>query len=207
MLKPETVRWLQWALQRGGCSRAGLARELSERDGWLNPRGKLCAASCAQENSLEQATNVCVFRNPGVGKTHLMAAVGRALVERGQPVLFVAVQALVERLVEAKRELRLARELRRLDRYACLGLDNFGYVRQDRAEMEELSVLLADRYERHSAMITSNLVFSQWNQIFHGDMTAAAAIDRVVHHSVILEQTVPSCRAEAARAGTQDEER
>ena len=156
---------------------------------------------------LEQAANVCVFGNPGVGKTHLMAAVGRALVERGQPVLFVAVQALVERLVEAKRDLRLARELRRLDRYACLCLDDIGYVRQDRAEMEVLFALLAERYERRSVMITSNLVFSQWNQIFHDDMTAAAAIDRVVHHSVILELTVPSYRAEAARARTQDEER
>ena len=155
---------------------------------------------------LEQATNVCVFGNPGVGKTHLMAAVGGALVERGQPVLFVAVQALVERLVEAKRDLRLAREMRRLDRYACLCLDDIGYVRQDRAEMEVLFTLLAERYERRSVMITSNLVFSQWNQIFHDGMTATAAIDRVVHHSVILELTVPSYRAEAARARTQGEE-
>lgn len=156
---------------------------------------------------LEQATNVCVFGNPGVGKTHLMAAVGRALVERRQPVLFVAMQALVERLVEAKRDLRLARELRRMDRHACLCLDDIGYVRQDWAEMEALFTLLAERYERRSVMITSNLVFSQWNQIFHDDMTATKAIDRVVHHSVILELTVPSYRAEAARARTQGEER
>ncbi len=155
---------------------------------------------------LEEATNVCVFGNPGVGKTHLMAAMGRALVERGQAVLFVKVQALVERLVEAKRELRLARELRRLDRYACVCLDDIGYIRQDRAEMEVLFSLLAERYERRSVMITSNLVFSQWNQIFHDDMTAAAAIDRVVHHSVILELTVASYRAEAARARTRGEE-
>ena len=150
---------------------------------------------------LQQATNVCVFGNPGVGKTHLMAALGRVLVERGQPVLFVAVQALVERLVEAKRELRW------LDRYACLCLDDIGYVRQDWAEMEVLFTLLAERYQRPSVMITSIPVFSQWNQIFHDDMTAAAAIDRVVHHSVILELTVPSYRAEAARSRTQDEER
>ena len=100
---------------------------------------------------------MCVFGNPGVGKTHLMAAVGRVLVECGQPVLFVAVQALVERLVEAKRELR------RLDRYACLCLDDIGYVRQDLAEMELLFALLAERYERRSVMITSILVFSQWS--------------------------------------------
>ena len=86
-------------------------------------------------------------------------------------------------------------------------LDDIGYVRQDRAEMEVLFALLAERYERLSVMITSILVFSQGNQIFHDDMTAAAAIDRVVHHSVILELTVPSYRAEAARARTQNEER
>ncbi len=150
---------------------------------------------------LQQATNVCVFANAGVDKTHLLAAVGLVLVERGQPVLFVAVQALVERLVEAKREPR------RLDRYACLCLDDIGYVGQDRAEMELLFVLLTERHERRSVMITSILVFSQWNQIFHDDMTAAAAIDRVVHHWVILELAVPSYRAGAARARTQDEER
>ena len=91
-------------------------------------------------------------------------------------------------------------------RYACLCLDDIGYVRQDRAETESLFPLLAERYKRRSVMITSNLVFSQWNQIFHDDMTATAAIDRVVHHSVILELTVPSYRAEAARARTQGEE-
>ena len=156
----------------------------------------LCTGEC-----LQLATNVCVFGNPGVGKTHLLAAVGRVFVERGQPVLFVATQALVERPVEAKWELR------RLDRYACLCPDDIGYVRQDRAEMELLVALLAERYERRSVMITSILVFSQWNQIFHDDMTAAAAIDRVVHHSVVLELAVPSYRAGAARARTQDEER
>lgn len=149
---------------------------------------------------------MCVFGKPGAGKTHLMAAVGRALVERGQPVLFVAVQALLERLVEAKRDLRLARELRRLDRYARVGLDDIGYVPQGRAEMEMPSFLLVERCERRSVMITSNLVFSQWNQIFHDDMTAAAAIDCVVHYSVILELTVPSYRAETVKARTQGEE-
>ena len=128
---------------------------------------------------LHLATNVCLFGNPGVGKTHRMAAVGRVLVERGQPVLFMAVQALVERPVEAKRELQ------RLDRKACLCLDDIGYVGQDRAEMELLFALLAKRCERRSVMITSIPVFSQWDQIFHDEMTAAAAIDRVVHHSVI----------------------
>ena len=109
--------------------------------------------------------------------------------------------------MEAKRELWLARKLRCLDRYAGVCLDDIGYVRQDRAEMEVLFSLLAEHYERRSVMITSNLVFSQGNQIFHDDVTAAAAI--VIgeqHHPVMLELTVESCRAKAARARTQGEE-
>jgi DNA replication protein DnaC len=144
------------------------------------------------------ATNVCLIGRPGTGKSHVMAALGRALVERGQPVLFTAVAALVERLLDAKRNLRLARELKRLDSYECLALDDIGYVQHDRAEMEVLFALLAERYERKSVMITSNLVFSKWDQIFKDPMTTAAAIDRVVHHAVVLEFTGPSVRAEAA---------
>lgn len=148
---------------------------------------------------LEGATNVCIFGNPGVGKTHTMAAIGHELVRQGHSVYFASVQALVERLLEAKRDLRLAKELRKLDRIDCLCLDDIGYVQQDRAEMEVLFTLLAERYERRSVMITSNLVFSKWDQIFKDPMTTAAAIDRVVHHAVILELNVTSYRAETAK--------
>jgi DNA replication protein DnaC len=105
----------------------------------------------------------------------------------------------VEKLLVAKRDLHLTRELKRLDRFACLILDDIGYVQQDREEMEVLFTLLSERYERSSLMITSNLVFSKWDQIFKDPMTTAAAIDRVVHHSIILELNVPSYRAEAAQ--------
>jgi DNA replication protein DnaC len=144
------------------------------------------------------ATNICLIGQPGTGKTHVMAALARALIERGHPVLFASVASLVERLLDAKRNLRLARELKRLDSFDCLALDDIGYVQHDRAEMEVLFALLAERYERKSVMITSNLVFSKWDQIFKDPMTTAAAIDRVVHHAVVLEFTGPSVRAEAA---------
>jgi DNA replication protein DnaC len=148
---------------------------------------------------LPSATNICVFGNPGTGKTHIVAAVGHELVRRGHSVLFTPVSALVEKLLVAKRDLRLTKELKRLDRFACLILDDIGYVQQDREEMEVLFTLLSERYERQSVMITSNLVFSKWDQIFKDPMTTAAAIDRVVHHSMILELNVPSYRAEAAQ--------
>lgn len=149
---------------------------------------------------LANAINVCIFGNPGTGKTHTMAAIGHELVRQGHSVLFTPVAALVERLLVAKRDLRLSRELKRLDRIDCLALDDIGYVQQDRAEMEVLFTLLAERYERKSVMITSNLVFSQWDQIFKDPMTTAAAVDRVVHHAVLLELNVESYRAEVAKS-------
>lgn len=148
---------------------------------------------------LTDANNVCLIGIPGTGKSHVMAAIARALIERGTAVLYSSVAALVERLLEAKRDLRLTRELKRLDHFECLALDDIGYVQQDRAEMEVLFALLAERYERKSVMITSNLVFSKWDQIFKDPMTTAAAIDRVVHHAVVLEFPGPSFRAEEAQ--------
>ena len=147
---------------------------------------------------LSDAINVCLVGRPGTGKTHTMAAIGRVLVERGHPVLFATVAALVERLLKAKRDLRLTDELKRLDRFDCLCLDDIGYVKQDTAQMEVLFTLLAERYERKSVMITTNLRFSQWDQIFKDPMTTAAAVDRVVHHSVVLDFSGPSVRAEEA---------
>ena len=107
---------------------------------------------------------------------------------------------MVQRLLVAKRDLTLERELKRLDRFDAVILDDLGYVQQDRSEMEVLFTFLAERYERKSVIITSNLVFSKWNVIFKDPMTTAAAIDRVVHHSTILELTGESYRANAAKA-------
>ena len=110
---------------------------------------------------------------------------------------------IVQRLLAAKRDLRLAAALKRLDRFEALILDDLGYVQQSREEMEVLFTLLAERYERRSVLITSNLVFSQWDQIFKDPMTTAAAVDRVVHNAVILELPIPSYRAQAATARRQ----
>jgi DNA replication protein DnaC len=147
---------------------------------------------------LPAATNVCVFGNPGTGKTHLVAAIGHELVRSGRNVLFTVVSELVEKLLAAKRDLKLTREFRKLERFDCLILDDIGYVQHNREEMEVLFALLAERYERKSVMITTNLVFSKWDQIFKDAMTTAAAIDRVVHHSIILELNLRSYRAEEA---------
>jgi len=136
---------------------------------------------------IDRRENVLVFGLPGRGKTHFVAAVGQELVQLGRSVFFTPTYRLVDGLLRAKRDLLLEQELRRLDRFEVLILDDIGYVQQSRDEMEVLFTLLAERYERRSVMITSNLVFSQWDQIFKDPMTTAAAIDRVVHHSIIVE--------------------
>ncbi|HNY22888.1 MAG TPA: IS21-like element helper ATPase IstB [Treponemataceae bacterium] len=148
---------------------------------------------------VDRAENVLVFGLPGRGKTHLVCAIGRELVARGRAVLFVPTFKLVQRLLVAKRELALEAELRKLDRFDAVILDDIGYVQQDREEMEVLFTFLGERYERRSVLITSNLVFSQWDRIFKDPMTTAAAIDRLVHHATILEMTSKkSVRAEEA---------
>jgi len=149
---------------------------------------------------LDRAENLLAFGLPGRGKTHLVCALGHELVQRGYAVLFVPTFKLVQRLLVAKRNLELEPTLRRLDRYDAVILDDIGYVQQGRDEMEVLFTSLAERYERRSVLITPNLVFSQWDKIFHDPMTTACAIDRVVHHATILELTGESYRAEAARS-------
>ncbi len=121
------------------------------------------------------------------------------LIVAGHPVWWTSTASLVQRLLAAKRDLRLPQELTKLDKFACIILDDIGYVQHDRDEMEVLFTFLAERYEHKSVMITTNLVFSEWNRIFKDPMTTLAAIDRVVHHSVILDMMeVQSYRATEA---------
>ena len=147
---------------------------------------------------IERAENLLAFGLPGRGKTHVLAAIGHELVQRGYRVVFVAAFRLVQQLLAAKRALTLEAELRRLDTVDALIVDDIGYIQQDRDEMEVLFTLLAERYERRSVLISSNLVF-QWDRIFKDPMTTACAIDRVVHHATILELTGSSYRSEAAK--------
>ena len=151
---------------------------------------------------IDRGENILIFGMPGTGKTHLAAALGCEWVQQSYSVLFIPTFKLVGSLLRAKRDYELERELRRLDRFQVVILDDLGYVQQSREEMEVLFTFLAERYERRSVVITSNLVFSAWDQIFKDPLTTAAAIDRVVHHSLIIEfgRDMKSVRAqEAAR--------
>ena len=148
---------------------------------------------------LNRSENILAFGNPGSGKTHLLCAIGHALIERGKQVLFISCSQLVQDLLIAKKELEMTKKLKKLSRFDAVIIDDIGYVQQSREEMEVLFTFLADRYECSSLMITSNLPFSKWEKIFKDPMTTAAAIDRLVHHSVILELNIDSYRMEQAK--------
>jgi DNA replication protein DnaC len=153
-----------------------------------------------------RAENVLAFGLPGRGKTHFMAALGRELILRHAiPVYFTPTYKLVQQLLAAKRDLRLDIMLKKLDRYEVIILDDLGYVQQAREEMEVLFTFLAERYERKSIMISSNLVFSKWDQIFKDPMTTMAAVDRLVHHAVILEFDNDSVRNAQAKGRKEKE--
>ena len=155
---------------------------------------------------VERAENLLVFGLPGRGKTHFLCALGRELILRqGCAVYFTSTFKLVQQLLAAKKELRLEGLLKKLDRFEAIILDDLGYVQQAREEMEVLFTFLAERYERRSLLVSSNLVFSKWDQIFKDPMTTMAAVDRLVHHAIILEFDGESMRVPHPRdkAGSQ----
>ena len=147
---------------------------------------------------LDKNENVLAFGHPGTGKTHLLCGISQALIREGRRVYFTKCSLLVQKLIAVKRELKLAQFFKKLNKFDAVLIDDIGYVQQNREEMEVLFTFLAERYEQGSVMITSNLPFSKWEKIFKDPMTTAAAIDRVVHHSVILELDISSYRMEEA---------
>jgi len=148
---------------------------------------------------LNRRENVLIFGKPGSGKSHALCALSEQLILQGRSLLFTTCSLLVQQLLIAKRDLRLPKMIKQMSSFEGLIIDDLGYVQQSREEMEVLFTLLAERYERGSVLLTSNLAFSKWDQIFKDAMTTAAAIDRLVHHSVIIEMNVPSYRVETAK--------
>jgi DNA replication protein DnaC len=149
---------------------------------------------------LDRGANVLLFGPPGAGKSHLVNALGHALIDAGRRVLFTRCSDLVQRLQAARRDLRLPQELAKLDRFDLLILDDLSYVRRDQAETSVLFELIAERYEHKSLAITANTPFSQWGEVFVEPAMTLAAVDRLVHHSTILEMNVESYRRRTAQA-------
>lgn len=147
---------------------------------------------------LDRGANVLLFGPPGVGKSHLVSALGHALVDAGKRVLFARCSEIVQRLQAARQELRLPQELAKLDRFDLLILDDLSYVRRDQSETSVLFELIAERYEHKSLAVTANTPFSQWGEVFVEPAMTLAAVDRLVHHATILEMNVESYRRRTA---------
>ena len=170
----------------------------------LPPKVALLTKSLIEGGVLDRRDNVLAFGNPGSGKTHLLCAIGQELIARGRRMYFTTSALLVQDLLVAKRDLKLSRFIKKLAHFEGVIIDDLGYAQQGREEMEVLFTLLAERYERGSVFISSNLPFSKWDGIFKDPMTTAAAIDRLVHHCVILELNIPSYRVEQAKKAKED---
>jgi len=154
---------------------------------------------------IDYKENVLIFGNPGSGKTHLLSAIGQELIRRDTRKIYSAkCSMLVQDLLLAKKTLQLPKMIKKFSRFEGLIIDDIGYVQQDREEMEVLFTLLAERYERGSILLSSNLPFSKWERIFKDPMVTAAAIDRLIHHSVIIELNIPSYRMSQAKNRKKD---
>jgi DNA replication protein DnaC len=155
---------------------------------------KLKVLELARGEWIEQRGNCCLIGSPGTGKTHLAIALGLAACRQGKRVRFFTAAALVTRLEEAQKQYQLDRTLAQLERTDLLICDELGYLSFSRVGAELLFQVFAERYERRSLLVTSNLAFSEWGQIFQGERMTAALLDRLTHRCVIFEMNAESFR-------------
>ncbi len=194
------ARWAKRTQRLLRDSRLPLEKDLASFDmGRLPAKVSRQVRTLLEGSFVDRRENLLLFGKTGTGKTHLLSAIAQELVRSGRKVVSWPCALLVQELLVAKRDLKLSRVLKRMSQCEVLLIDDIGYVQQSREEMEVLFTLLAQRYERGTVMLTSNLPFSKWDVIFKDPMTTAAAIDRLVHHSVILELNIASYRLATAK--------
>ena len=143
---------------------------------------------------IAQHSNCCLIGSHGTGKTHIAVSLGLAACRAGLRVRFFTAAELVSRLEKEQKQYTLDRFLGQLDRAHLLICDELGYVTMSRGGVELLFRVFADRYERGSILVTSNLPFSEWGQVFQGERMTAALLDRLCHHCHIFEMNGESYR-------------
>lgn len=160
----------------------------------------------ARGDFIDRYENIIIFGNSGSGKTHLSIALGREWCLLGRKIYFVTAANLVQQLLQAKLKLTLEDFIKKLDKFEVILIDDISYIPYERNETDVLFQLLASRYEMRSILITSNLAFGDWKTIFKDEVTANATIDRLVHHSKILElNVIDSYRLEWAKLKREQE--
>jgi DNA replication protein DnaC len=155
---------------------------------------------------IDQHMNCCLIGGSGTGKTHAATALGLALCRLGKRVKFVTAAGLVTQLEEAQQQHRLERFLTQLDRLDLLVVDELGYLSFSRAGAELLFQVFADRYERRSLLITSNLPFGEWGAVFQGERMTAALLDRLTHRCHIFEMNGESYRFRESMKAKKDKD-
>ena len=148
---------------------------------------------------IDRYENLLIFGSPGTGKTHLSIGLAREWCLQNRKVYYSSAASLVQQLLKAKSELKLDQFIKKLDGFEILVVDDISYIPFETRETDVLFTLLSARYETRSVVITSNLPFAKWNQIFKDEMTTDAAIDRLVHHAIVLELNVESYRIATAK--------
>jgi DNA replication protein DnaC len=164
----------------------------------INTLSKARIMALAAGDWIETGGNIVAIGNSGSGKTHLLSAIGHALIEAGYRVLYTRTTDLVQRLQTARRDLSLETTLVKLDKFDLRILDDITYAHKDQAETSVLFELIARRYEHRSLAIAANQPFSAWDRVFPDPAVAVAAIDRLVHHGTMLEMNADSYRRRAA---------
>lgn len=143
---------------------------------------------------METYHNVCFLGSSGTGKTHLAISLGAAACRQGIKTQFVVFHELMRRFSDAYKKGTLPRLLKKYSNIPLLVIDEIGYVPISSDQADWFYQLMSERYERHSTIITTNIPFSRWAQLFNNDTVSAAILDRLIHHSKVFRITGNSYR-------------
>lgn len=162
----------------------------------LNKRLVMELARC---EFIERKENVIALGNSGTGKTHIATGLGVAACQKGLSVLFATAASIVNELLEARDEKRLLRFQKYLFRHKLLIIDELGFVPLSKTGAELLFEIFSQRYEQGSVLVTSNLPFDEWTEIFASERLTGALLDRITHHVHILEVNGESYRLKQSK--------